>query len=521
MHGRLFVLGCCMAACVMRAATTAAQDVGRPAVVAPATSPPPPPNPAPPSATPAPAAALSDVPPGEPPAVVGPPLGARGVGTGPPDAAFAAAAVGAPSFADLVDGVEVELGPGEALGVTGPRPPRPGYGLEAESLQAEIAEDIYQAFPVPRLGPVPVANVRILMNLLGLQRFEAATDIRSFGWIEGGYTGASVGPGLLSVQTRQNRFGDEFLLNQIGFVVQKPLREDRFDIGFNMRYFAGADAALGAPKGGIGYPPAYPHFGQDFRDLYLSMHLPILTDNGVDFKIGRMNTIIGYNGFLAPYRPFYSSDYQFFYSQDGAFTGFLTDLHVSSRLDIWSGMTLGANTFFVNRSSRSYCYIGQVNYWLTDEQRTRLTASVYAGPNAIFAAPGKAGDYVTMVELRIQHAWSPRFTQVIQNNMGWDANTPVGTGSWYGLYTIGLFHLTEKLDINGRAEWFDDVKGTRTGIDTNYAEVTGGLNWHPLRWLEFRPEIRGDFAGAPAFGRNGAHDYRSMLSGGISFLVKY
>jgi hypothetical protein len=43
------------------------------------------------------------------------------------------------------------------------------------------------------------------------------------------------------------------------------------------------------------------------------MHLPILTDNGMDFKIGRMNTIIGYNGFLAPYRPFYPSDYQFFY----------------------------------------------------------------------------------------------------------------------------------------------------------------------------------------------------------------
>ena len=129
-------------------------------------------------------------------------------------------------------------------------------------------------------------------------------------------------------------------------MIQKPLRQDEFDIGFMVRYFAGADAALGAAKGGIGYPAGNPHFGQDFRDLYLSAHLPILTDGGMDFKIGRMNTIIGYNGFLAPYRPFYSSDYQFFYSQDGAFTGFLTDLHVSNRLDFWNGMTLGANTFF-------------------------------------------------------------------------------------------------------------------------------------------------------------------------------
>jgi hypothetical protein len=474
----------------------------------------------PPPLNPAPAAEEPQVPPGEAPAVAGPPPGGRGIGSGPPDAQFAAEAVGAPSFSDLVNGVEAELGPGEALGVTGPRPPTPGYGLEAESLPAEISEDVYQAFPVPRLGPTPVANVRLLMNLLRLQPVEEWCNIRTFGWVEGGYTGASVGPGLLSTQTRQNRFGDEFLLNQIGWVIQKPLREDEFNIGFMMRYFAGADAALGAPKGGIDSSPN-PHFGQDFRDLYLSMHLPVLTDNGVDFKIGRMNTIIGYNGFLAPYRPFYSSDYQFFYSQDGAFTGFLLDFHVTPRLDIWSGMTLGANTFFVNRSAHSYCYIGQVNYWLTDEQKTRLTASVYTGPNAIFAAPGLAGNHVTMMELRIQQDWSPRFTQILQNNMGWDSDTPRGTGSWYGLYTLLLYHCTNTLDINGRAEWFDDVKGTRTGINTNYAEVTGGLNWHPLRWLEFRPEIRGDFAGAPAFGRNGAHNYRDMLTGGISFLVKF
>jgi len=43
-------------------------------------------------------------------------------------------------------------------------------------------------------------------------------------------------------------------------------------------------------------------------------------------------------------------------------------------------------------------------------------------------------------------------SQVIQNNMGWDANTPVGTGSFYGLYLINIFHLIPKLDINSRKE---------------------------------------------------------------------
>ncbi|MBN9520594.1 outer membrane beta-barrel protein, partial [bacterium] len=255
--------------------------------------------------------------------------------------------------------------------------------------------------------------------------------------------------------------------------------------------------------------------------LYLSAHLPILTEGGVNVKVGRMNTIIGYNGFLAPYRPLYSSDYQFFYSQDGAFTGALAQLVVNDQLDIWNGVTLGANTFFEKRSSNSVCYIGQVNYWLTTEQRTRLTASTYLGPDAIFAAPGLNGDFVSMVELRVQHAWSEQFTQVVQSNFGWDTNTPVGTGSWYGLYTIGIFHLTREWDVISRAEWFRDVRGTRTGVGTDYSEVTLGCNWHPVKYFEIRPEVRGDFAGAPAYGAGGAQTERSQVTAAISALFKF
>lgn len=402
----------------------------------------------------------------------------------------------------------------------GPLATRSGSGLEAQSLPGELEEDIYQA-PAYRLGPTPVSDVKFLMDTLGLGTLFGDSGIRTFGWIESGYTGATSGSGLLNVQPRQHRFGDEVLLSQIGFVIQKPLRQDQLDFGFNMRFFAGADAALGQPKGGIDDPPGDPRFGYDFRDLYVSAHLPVLTEGGMDVKVGRMNTIIGYNGFLAPYRPFYSSDYQFFYSQDGAFTGFLTNLHVTKQLDVWNGLTLGANTFFDKRSDNSICYIGQVNYWLTEENKTRLTGSLYAGENAIFAAPGLAGDVDTVVELRLQHDWSDEFTQIVQSNMGWDANTPVGTGSWYGLYTIGILHLTNAFDALFRADWFADIKGTRTGIDTHYGELTLGVNWHPVKYLEIRPEIRGDFAGERAFGGGGEARDRNQLTGGISALIKF
>ena len=216
----------------------------------------------------------------------------------------------------------------------------------------------------------------------------------------------------------------------------------------------------------------------------------------MDVKIGRMNTIIGYNGFLAPYRPFYSSDYQFFYSQDGAFTGFLTNLHVNERLEIWNGMTLGANTFFTTRSDDSICYIGQVNYWLTDEKRTRLTASVYAGPNAIFAAPGLAGTssrWWSCGSSRTGASASPR-----SSSPTWAGTPtrPVGTGSWYGLYTDRHLPPDREVRRPSSAQSGSTTSRARGPASTpTIAEVTLGVNWHPIKFLDIRPEIRGDFAG--------------------------
>jgi hypothetical protein len=433
---------------------------------------------------------------------------------------------------------EIPLHPPDSPATVGDQRPDPGADpptpaapqprrsdLEAESLPAEVAQEAGRApaappLVPPALGPAPVTEVRFLMDALGLARVLGDSGIEVFGWLEAGYTGVSGSGGLLSVQTRLNRFGDELVLSDMGLVIHRPLQQDQFDVGFKVRYFAGANPALGQPLGGIDFPPGNPRFSHDFRDIFLQAHLPILTEGGMNIRVGRMNTIIGNNGFIATSRPLFSNDYQFFYSTTGTFTGFLTQLVVNDRLDIWNGMTLGANTFFTKRSDDSYCYIGEVNYWLQEEKRTRLTVSVNCGPDALPAAPGLNGDFVSIVELSLVRNWSERFTQVFQSMIGSDANTPRGTGSWYGVYTQGVVHLSREWDTIFRADWFRDVKGTRTGIDTSYFEMTLGANWHPNKYLEVRPEVRGDFAGRPAFGAGGPRE-RSQCTAVMSALVKF
>jgi hypothetical protein len=368
----------------------------------------------------------------------------------------------------------------------------------------------------PKFGPTAPEDVKILQSFIDPY---VCNSLKAYGWLDVGYTYASSGPGLLPVQPRENRFGNEILFNQAAIVLEKPLDPKCFSWGFNMTFYGGADASLLQPKGGIDYPPDNPRFSADFRQLYVSAHLPVLTEGGLDVKAGRMGTIIGYESALAPYRPFYSNDYQWFYSQDGAWTGVLTNLHVTPQLDVLNGVTMGANTFFTLRSHDSICYIGQVNYWLQEDKRTQLTVSLHLGEDAIFAAPGLAGEFDTVLELRVQHNWSKYLTQIIESNMGWDSNVSgIGTGEWYGVYTILINHLTETLDANLRLDWFDDVQGTRTGVATNYYEMTIGADIHPRPWLSLRPEVRGDFAGAPIW--HGGRD-KDLFTLAMDVLLKF
>jgi hypothetical protein len=367
----------------------------------------------------------------------------------------------------------------------------------------------------PGLGPTPPEKVGTFDKLFGTSGWKL------YGWLDAGYTYSSTGPGLLATETRENRFGNEFLLNELAIVLEKPLKQEKeVNFGFNMTYYAGADAALLSPRGGIDNPPDNPRFSQDFRQLYVAAHLPILTDGGVDIRAGRMGTIIGYTSALAPYRPFYSNNYQWFYAQDGAFTGALATVHFSKQLDVIAGVTMGANTFFTMRGE-SPCYIGQVNYWLTEEKKTLFSASIYCGNNAIFAAPGLAGNFDTTFEVRVHHTFNKYFTLILQSDNGWDENVPgVGTGAWYSFYAIGSFHLNKCWDFNLQGEWFDDQNGTRTGFRNNYDMVTAGLNWHPNKYLEIRPELRGDFADkTPAFGTNASE--KNQFTAAVDLLLKF
>ena len=69
------------------------------------------------------------------------------------------------------------------------------------------------------------------------------------------------------------------------------------------------------------FGPQGPRFGTDFRQVFLSLHIPIIAKGGLDLQLGRQNVPIGYETLMGPYRPLYTETYYWIFHQVAA-TGY-------------------------------------------------------------------------------------------------------------------------------------------------------------------------------------------------------
>ncbi len=364
------------------------------------------------------------------------------------------------------------------------------------------------------LGPTPLPDVKILQKLIFGDKEKPCINIS--GWLDMDYTYRSTGRGENNVAPVMNRFGDEFLLREMGLFISKPLDPKEWSWGFNIIYFGGSDASFIQPT--AGWPAqTNPRFGQDFTDLNLTAHLPILTEGGVDLKAGRQTTVLGPMGALSWQRPFTSSDYAWYTLEEGRYTGVSANWIINKQLSWYNGIEIGGWGVFFDNPVHGSDYITQIVYWLDkDAKKTKMWTTVLTGPTGHFM-----NGNTTTYELGLLHNWSKYVYQIIDTQMCWSKAgvfsppDPTYRQRAYDVYTYVGFHLTPTWDLTWRAEWYKDVDGRMYpgGFGkphTNYYETTMGLNYHPTRWVQFRPEIRYDYATNPNFGPN--YNLKNQLS---------
>ena len=91
-----------------------------------------------------------------------------------------------------------------------------------------------------------------------------------------------------------------WLFPQIYFVLERrPQEGDQIDYGFRFDNFFG-NGSLGNQNAGIIRGPHLPgQFGWDPVQFYGELHLPVLTEGGIDLKVGRYYSLAGYEDGIA------------------------------------------------------------------------------------------------------------------------------------------------------------------------------------------------------------------------------
>jgi hypothetical protein len=381
----------------------------------------------------------------------------------------------------------------------------------------------------------------LLDNLLGLQD----SRVGVFGWLQGSFTGNPANPrDGQNFGVNPNNLANQFVFQQLYFVIEQRVRQgDDVDFGFRFDSLYGTDWQQYHMTGlfdnafnpnGFGYEPV---------QLYGEVHLPYLTEGGIDVKAGRFFGLAGYESAMAPSRPLDSASYMFGYSQPFTHLGVMSIWHVSDQINVYKGLINGWDRWFNEHDKWG---IAAGLSWDSKDGKTNLTTTFTGGPNqfnrflpAGFPVPPanmpnppfEAGrrdlfsndTYTGLFSTILIREWSDDLTVVGETNQGFETNFPgiefprrdtdgnVRNGAWYGVGGWLLYRLTDNLTGVYRAEWFRDVNGTRTGFDDNFYEMTLGLIAKPRTWLWFRPEIRYDWAtGQAPYDTGRRHDQLTL-----------
>lgn len=340
---------------------------------------------------------------------------------------------------------------------------------------------------------------------------------------------------------------DGFNLNVVQLSLDKPLDESEWAAGYHVDLWMGPDANRLATQSINAQGAA------DFaiRQAYVSLRTPI--GNGIDWKIGVFDTVIGYESLSSPNNPNYTRSYGFT-MEPTTHTGILGTYKVNDMVNVSAGV---ANTYgpTINERGQGPNFSSSAT---AESYKTYMAAVSLAAPTDWGWAGGST---LSMGIVNGFNSAAGEFGGGGQANFyaGLTMNTPinalklgasldyltirdskavfVGTGSdpeftgdgtaWDGaLYAS--FQATEKLSLNARAEFLDDsadVVQDSSELALNRAKIyafTGTASYDLWKNVITRAEIRWDHAdNGKFFGGNAAPNRRNAFMLAAQVIYKF
>jgi len=313
---------------------------------------------------------------------------------------------------------------------------------------------------------------------------------------------------------------NNFNLNVIDIALDKPEDEGPWASGYYVELWFGQDATTLGTSGqnSLLSNNGGGALGNDvaIRQAYITLRTPV--GNGIDWKLGVFDTIIGYESTSSPLNPNYTHSYGYT-MEPTTHTGLLATYKFCDALSVTAGIADSKgpvmndqSTHTIGGASDSFkTYMGSVT--LTAPQSmgwasgATLSGGVVSGDYSTTSPSTFGGDAVT--------SWYvggtlPTPNSALKLGASFDYATAYGSGNPWALAGYVNFQASPKLSLNGRVEWAKNYLSTFANIpagvvlpsEQNAVAFTGTIQYDLWANVLTRLEFRWDHASHDIYGGN-------------------
>src|SRR5438128_3308661 len=306
------------------------------------------------------------------------------------------------------------------------------------------------------------------------------------------YSGRSVGDSAI-VGRLYDRLQNRFMLNALALVLDKPYDPAKFSAGFHSELLLGQDATLiKSPGFDLGAEADVPH-------LYVTLNVPTASGNGVQFKVGRMVTLMGVEVIETIANPNWSEANQFIYVENFTGTGVSVETKFNNHVDAQFRVINGWDQVSDNNTHKSLMgrvgiypdaltSIGIVGYW-GPEEAGNDTANRYGVNGVIWRKLG------AKVNVWLQGDYG-------QEQADAALADPTQDAKWWALGGWVTYDFSSSLGLALRGDYVNDENGARTNgvfgflpnTGQKFGSGTATLNIKAWPSAVVRPEVRYDRA---------------------------
>ena len=349
-----------------------------------------------------------------------------------------------------------------------------------------------------RAPPVVVAGLLLAPASLAAQ---ALGPLKLTGFAEASYAYSKHSSGdTIIVGRLYDRLQSRFTLNAFGIVLDKPYDPAKRSAGFHAEVLLGQDATVIKSAGGaldLGTQGDIPH-------LYVTLNLPTANGNGVQFKAGRIPTLLGLEVIETGSNPNWSEGNQFIYVENFTAVGVSVETKLNRYVDVQLRVINGWDQVSDNNKRKSLMgrvgispdtltSVGIIGFW-GPEQAGNDHANRYGAEALIWRKLGTA-------QLWVQGDYGREQANVA-------LPTPNQDARWWALGGWMTYDLNTSLGLALRGDYVNDENGARTsgsfGFPANTGQRVGSgtatLNVRAWPNAIVRPEIRYDRSTLAAFG---------------------